>query len=398
MVGSEGQRLLLTRAWVWYRTIGEERKSHESGSRRAHEWCRLRGTLSALLVVGGFASHTLADPLALVTVRWEAPEECPDRVALDKELRRDLEGSQAPSMRLMVRAHVSQLHSDTWRVALVAESADGRSERSIAAHSCQALLDATSLIVAMLIDPETAATHARSIDATTETGAVSPVATSSKAATQPEASNEPRNPPSSETKRQNQAIISKGQVLPIRSPSRMRASGFVGAWVAIDSGSLPSVTEAFGGSLGLVYGPWRGETSFVDWLPKSQSSNQADYPQATGEFTKIAGRARLCLMALAAGRLGLGPCAGVELARLSGKGNAYLTGPPPRPDWVTSADVGAIGLIKLADVLAVRLDLDVLVPLKRTEFTYEYQQQVRSLFRPAQVATRGSAGIELYFR
>jgi hypothetical protein len=398
VVGGGGQRLLLTRAWVWYRTIGAERKSHESGSRRTHEWRRLRSTLSVLLVVGGFASRGLADPLAEITVRWEAPEECPDRVALDTELHRDLEGSQAPSVRLMVRAHVSQLHSDTWRVAIVAESNDGRSERSITAHSCQALLDATSLIVAMLIDPETAATHARPIDATTETGAVSPAATSSKGAAQPEASNEPRNPPSSETKKQNQAIISKGQVLPIQNPSRMRASGFVGAWAAIDSGSLPSVTEAFGGSLGLVYGPWRGETSFVDWLPKSQSSNQADYRQATGEFTKIAGRARLCLMALAAGRLGLGPCAGVELARLSGKANEYLTGEPPPHSWFMSADVGAIGLIKLADVLAVRLDLDVLISLKRTEFSYSYQDQPRSLFRPAQVATRGSAGIELYFR
>ena len=319
------------------------------------------------MFVGSLASPAVANPLDQVTVRWQAPDDCPDRVALDKELHRELEGSQAPSVRLMVRANVEQLQSDTWRVSILAESNDGKSERTITAHSCQALIDATSLIIAMLIDPETAAAHARPIDAKSETTALPDalVTTPNASTPLPVAANARRDSIPSETKNKNRVMITHGSVLPTPSGSRMRASGFVGAWAALDSGSLPSVTEAFGGSLGLLYGPWRGETSFGAWLSKHQRSNQSDYPSASGEFGKIAGRARACLTVLAVGRFAVGPCAGVELSQLSGKASAALTGATPQYRQIAAAEGAALATLRLGDVLAVRLDLDVLLPLKR---------------------------------
>jgi len=360
---------------------------------------RLRSTLCALVFAGSLALPAVANPLDQVTVRWEAPADCPDRVALDQELRRDLEGSQAPSVRLMVFANVAQLQSATWQVSILAESNDGKSERTITAHSCQSLIDATSLIIAMLIDPETAAAHARPNDARSETTALPDalVATSNASSPPPVASNARRDSIPSESKNKNRVVITHGSVLPMPSASRMRALGFVGAWAALDSGSLPSVTEAFGGSLGLLYGPWRGETSFGAWLPKNRRSNQSDYPLASGEFGKVAGRARACLAALAVGRFAVGPCAGVELSRLSGKASAALTGATPPYRLVAAADAAALATLRLGDVLAVRLDLDVLIPLKRPTFGYEYQNTDQSLFRPDPVALRAATGIELYF-
>src|SRR5512145_2663542 len=44
-------------------------------------------------------------------------------------------------------------------------SSRGTSERRLEARSCGALVDATSLIVAMTIDPDTAVTNARALDA-----------------------------------------------------------------------------------------------------------------------------------------------------------------------------------------------------------------------------------------
>ena len=385
-----------------YRVNGAERESHETGSARTCAPRQLCSVASALLLITTWSTHVFADPLAQVTVRWEAPEECPDRVALDKELRRDLEGSQAPSLRLVVRAHVERLKAETWRVSIATESNDGKSDRAITAHSCQALLDATSLIVAMLIDPETAATHARPIEGTTTAVPGAPVADASEPAAPantspppapPLASTPVRNPLPSEAQNQNQPMNHSGLRNSTRTVSRMRAYGLLGAWAAIDDGSLPSVTEAFGGSLGLLYGPWRGETTFGGWLSRNHRDPQSSY---NGDFSKIAGSARVCLAALTAARFSLGPCAGAELARVSGIGNAPLTRTQRPP--VASAQAAALGTVAITEALAVRLDLDVSFPLKRPTFGFTYQQVDRTLFRPDWAALLVSAGIEWRFR
>ena len=67
-----------------------------------------------------------------------------------------------------MKASVERTETDSWRVRIRTHSAEGNSDRGLVAHSCSALADATILIVAMLIDPETAATRARSLDAVSE--------------------------------------------------------------------------------------------------------------------------------------------------------------------------------------------------------------------------------------
>src|SRR5664280_893816 len=243
---------------------------------------RCRALLGACVFSTCWATSGVADPLAQVTIQWEVPADCPSRAALDKELHRDLEGSQTPGEHLAVRASVQQLGTDTWRVLIRTENGAGQSERTITAHSCTALVDATSLIIAMIIDPETAATHARAIEARSEP----PTVTNSGAANStlsaapssssapppaPAVSNSQRNPSTSETKDQNPNTAPIG---PPQSPAlaaRPRPSGLIAAWAAADYGSLPSVTQALGGSLGLLYGPWRGEASFGWWQPQSKT-------------------------------------------------------------------------------------------------------------------------------
>ena len=391
---------------VSYRVIGVEIESPEMGSGRTCAPRRLCGAVASLLLGVGWSTHAFADPLAEVRVRWEAPEECPDRVALDKELRRDLEGSQAPSVRLTVHAHVERLKPETWRVSITTESSDGKSERAITAHSCQALLDATSLIVAMLIDPETAAAHARSIDATTETTAVpgapvvdtgAPPAPSNASAppAPPPASSTPRNPIPRETNNPKQLIAPPVPPSSARSASRMPVSGFVGAWAAIDYGSLPGVTEAFGGSLGFVYGPWRGETLFGGWLSKSKVMDQPPYSNAGGDFGKLAGSARLCLTVWAPQRFGLAPCAGLELARMSGVGSQALT--KTQRTTMISPEAGLLGTLSLTDIFALRFGMDVSFPLNRPTFGFGYQREQQTLFLPSRAILTATAGVEMHF-
>ncbi|HEY5960692.1 MAG TPA: hypothetical protein VIV60_29260, partial [Polyangiaceae bacterium] len=99
-----------------------------------------------------------------LALQWDAPLECPGRSALIDELRRDLVGSQVPSVRLAVVAHVEHPRPDAWQVTILTDTADGISDRVVTSPTCSALLAATSLIVSMIIDPETASHNASSIE------------------------------------------------------------------------------------------------------------------------------------------------------------------------------------------------------------------------------------------
>jgi len=370
---------------------------------------KIRGRCGSLIAVlalsASFTNRGLSDPLSEVTVRWEAPPDCPDRVALDQELRRDLEGSQAPSIRVRVDASVARLGPETWRVSIRTESSGGQSERAITAHSCSALVDATSLIIAMLIDPETAAIHARPIEGTSES-AVSPIANPANSAppsnsntppAPPTASNLQRDPVTSETKNKNSNIGFVGPAPTEHWPT----SGLIAVWVGGDVGSLPSFTEVLGGSLGLLYGPWRGEVSFGYWFPKSKASLGPSNPTAAGDFRKLAGSAELCLTIWAPSRFALSPCAGFELASLSGVGRGSLIETHTERRPTASAESGFLGILRLTDALALRLNLDVLLPLNRPEFGYYVQGnqgEPSTIFRPALIAARARLGVELHFR
>ena len=272
-------------------------------------------------------------------------------------------------MRLEVNANVEQLGLEVWRVSIRIQSGAGHSDRAITAHSCAALVDATSLIIAMLIDPETAATHARPIEGTTESSvtpseaaAISAVASAPSSSVLPPApqpaSDLRMNPALRETKNPNSNPITGSPMPPfaVYQPmlDHVRRKGLIAAWADLDSGSLPSATEVFGGSLGLLYGRWRGETSFGYWLPKSTTWGGSLIPNAGGKFGKLAGSAKLCRALWAPTRFALSPCAGLELARLSGTGNTSLSQGNTANLLAASVDAEVLGTLGITDFLALR--------------------------------------------
>ena len=187
----------------------------------------------------------------------------------------------------------------------------------------------------------------------------------------------------------------------------MRSSDVVAGWVAIDSGALPSVSEAFGASLGLVYGPWRGEMSFGYWLTQSETLaanlNASTNPNARGSFGKVAGSAKLCAEVWAPAPIAVSPCAGLELAWLSGEGNQSVPGSQTRREKVVSPEAGLLGIIALSKAVAGRLNLDVLFPLNRPTFGIYRQNGTPNLeeipvHKPSFPALLVGAGVELHFR
>src|SRR5882757_1389028 len=116
-------------------------------------WCwRVLVALGALLVVGmasaaGGAGH--------VSLRWAAPDECPDDVQLVHDVEALLGQSllDAGEQALVVRA-VVRSEAGGYSAALHFSSAQGEEERQLEHPSCDKLVQAVALVIALAIDPE----------------------------------------------------------------------------------------------------------------------------------------------------------------------------------------------------------------------------------------------------
>jgi len=367
----------------------------------------------SLLALVGFActvataTTAVADPLARVTLRWHAPAPCPDTSTLTTQLRLDLQGSQA-SEALDVDATVESFGTDEWLVRIRMTNAAGRSSRSLRARSCQALADATSLIVAMQLDPETAAAHARAIedlgepalDATprvmNELPDAQPLRPATGATNQAiplplRTSNHVR-PIVSETKTTQQKAPFTATA-PIQPPVHWR--GLASVSLMRDWGSLPLATGLLGGSLGVSRNEWLAEVALSTSLrePLTQSAGRE-----IGSLAVVTGTLRVCRQVWKASSIALQPCAGVHAAWWSSEGNRNLTN--QRSDTLTtaSAEVGLVGVFSFSEALALIAPWDVVLPLNRPRFGFlEASERQVVVFEPSPVVLRVGLGFRLSF-
>jgi hypothetical protein len=333
---------------------------------------------------------------------------------LQARLRRDLEGSQLPSELLDVEAIVTRSDVDDWQVRIHTAGAAGHSERSLSARSCEPLVDATSLIIAMMIDPETAATHAHAIAGLSESpglpayqpaeAAKVPLVTYPGQLSPPAPTSTPRVAGVSETKTIKQNPLSNAPAPRAEVPAGARTRGFASEWVARDWGSLPSATEIFGGSLGLAHGQWSGEASLGVSL-REDITGSADHSSASrsagpaiGSLRMLTGALRVCWRAWEHSRVSVSPCAGLEWARWSSQGNNSLAN--MRSDAVLTSAVGArlVGALAVSETLSLLLPLDVVLPLRRPSFGYTGSAgEPVGVFQPSRIAFRIGAGLQLHF-
>src|SRR5512133_55122 len=227
-----------------------------------------------------------ADPLSALRLEWEAPGTCPPRSAFERELRRDIAGSEVQAVPLRARVTMAQLAEQRFTVSIVV----GRSSRQLEADTCSEWVSAVSLSIATMIDPEGMARRtqaqrpkamdpASNADATragdsgadatragdsTEVASSTPIApraahtnvpapsrpkeaASSAAHTNVPASNRPKEAVSSAAPQQT---TSSPQPRQDHRATPSRDFGYAAGLAELDVGSLPSATEAFGGSLG----------------------------------------------------------------------------------------------------------------------------------------------------
>ena len=364
--------------------------------------------LAMSLSIATCVASGAAEPLSQVTVTWQAPAECPDSIALHNELVRDLEGSQVPGERLDAQATVDQTDANTWRVHIALTTSDGKSDRWLFAHSCQALADATSLIVAMHIDPETAATHARALESVSEPSPAAPGVVNAPAA--PIVSYPGQAPPAS----MQRNLVPDGtktiETNPAGSPSAAAAqtasvlwphrSAFVGAWVLRDWGSMPTADWAFGGDVGASLGRWQIDTAIGVWLNKQKDAPQSGLIPPRITLGMLSGAVRACYGVWSHGPLQLSPCAGVEVERRTGEGTAHLVSTNKRAVPDVSPNLRALANLNIYGPLSLPLHFDVLFPLNppRFGFTDAAGTTEYSVWQPSRVAFRVGTGVQLHFR
>lgn len=328
--------------------------------------------LLALLLVGAppvEVQRPHDDEVPNLALSWSTggAAACPDREQVIETIAisglRDQLGTWVPTQHaqalLSVEVELS-VDGDRWRADMILIDADGRSHRQFEARSCQALADATALIIAVTLDPIAASTSLAARSATVE---------------QPEPTLEPTREPIPEP---------TPIVEPTSTPEPDDEPGTLGVSSA-DAGEGEPATLgrlAVGLSLlgGIGYGPTAGphgsvggrvgllgERWRVDVVGRWSTPRRESLAGATGSFDAWTIEARGCFVPIV-GPVELPLCPGFELGSVRGRGLA------PTPNATTSSFLWLAPSLSQglawAPVprFAIGLELGLAVPLTRGRF------------------------------
>jgi hypothetical protein len=318
---------------------------------------------SAALAVLAAAARAGADE-PRVELAWTAPEGCPDGARVVAEVERLLGPAGARPPRPIRAAAVVTRVGEGFVVKLETASDAGTRARELHGATCGGIGDAVALILALMIDPEHVVAPARGTLAAAESA---PPPT-------------PAAPPPA----------------PPRSPAPQPAPSppltiVLSAAPVLDLGSVPAPAAGFAGAAGLVFGRARAEAGVVV-LP-ARAATVASTPGAGGDVSLVAGTLAACAVALRGRTAELAPCAGFELGRLYASGFGVAQPGSGGALWST-AKLGALGVLRLGDGLALTLRLDAGAPFARPRFVLE---NVGAVFRSAPVVGRAAIGVETRF-
>lgn len=334
----------------------------------------LVGVLVAVCLWGAPHVARAQEPTPLL--EWQAPEVCPSRAVVEAEIERILGRRPAggPYAGVTVTARVGRVS------ALLLLEGGGR--RRIEAASCEALLRAVALILALHIDPD-----ALSLDA-------------------PEPPPEPAPPPPEppvpelegpvDLQRARHPDPARELGSPFapgvsRDPREPDARFLGGAALSLDLGAMPDTSP----------GIWLGASARLGGLLEvglearyqpEQRASLAPRPQVGAEVTLVAGRLRLGAAVVVARLpvvLELVPVAAIELGSVSARAVGLMTPLAGASLW-WALDVGLEARAFFLDALGLFLRGELQVALRRSSFLVEgYETPV---FRAADVGFVGLVG------
>jgi hypothetical protein len=314
------------------------------------------------------------------SLEWTGTEDCAQRSAVLSRLEYLLGGPPEASPPIEARARVERRKSDNWRLRLAIRQGADRRERVLEAQTCGALAEATALIVALAISPESERVQEALASSPEQDGGIG---------VELDPPSEPRTP----QERRTPAPVMRRSLPPDRathpapstgSPLRVRvASG-------IDTGLLPAV--AFGAAAGAVLAldGWRFELVGTYWFERR--ARRDDAPEKGADIAAITGTLTTCALLLRA-PIAAGPCAGVEGGGLFGSGFGVTEPESGVAPWLAATAGGVVAFPLLAEAdLAIRADL-VAAPA-RARFVLD---NVGPVHRPSAISARLGAGLDVRF-
>lgn len=291
-----------------------------------------------------------------VTLAWTAPAECPDRARVLAKIDR-----LAPaSARLRVRVDATVTRDERgYRVALVTEADGARGERALEAATCASLADATAVIVAMMLDPASAAAGQAS----------APVASVAASPPPSESSEAPPVPEAPAPDRRVAGVLMAGGALDSGLGPGTKVGVMVGGGVTIDRLRLDVVGSSFAGRAGRVEAA----------------------PDAGGDVTVRSLLARGCVTPSHAMIVASYACAVAGAAQVSASGFGVEA---PSSGSASFAVVGASGLtaLRLTSSVSLELGAEALVPLARPRFVLERVGEAHRV-APVALGLRAALGV-----
>jgi hypothetical protein len=280
----------------------------------------LLASIAASLAAHGVA---LADTPPL-TLRWQAPADCPTRAEIEAEVLRLLSPKGHFGAKLTADASTSRGTDGRYYLSLHTTQAGVEGERDLSGQTCRAVSDAAIVTMALSLDPNLALPK----DFGTKAG--EPIEAKRSNATAPRATpasvQHPVEVKPSERPAPRSIAVSATPAPPIRFVVR---SILGWRW-----GTLPQSTGELGASLGLLRG--RASAHLVLSLtPATTRAYSQAQPTAGGAFTMQSGELAGC-WALVDSRFGLSPCVGAALIHVRAQGFNVT---PPRQgslSWTTS--------------------------------------------------------------
>lgn len=190
----------------------------------------------------------------VVQLLWDAPSVCPRAAEVLAAALPDARREEA----VRVRVHgVVRTQAARFELVMRIQEAGPAGSRTLSAESCQSLVEASALIIALAADAQR-----------------------------------------------------------VEPPARVgwRVAGVS----SFDVGSLPGPSIGLGAALGVTWGRWSVNAEAMWWLPRQTRSDVVSQPG--GEIGLVTGALRGCFTVWSGRYLGLSPCGGVELGRSHGTG------------------------------------------------------------------------------
>lgn len=299
---------------------------------------------------------------------WRAPKQCPTEQSVVAEVARIMHRPtiELPDgARLDVQADVrAPSEQGLWHVDLETDNGQHTARRSLDASTCDDLARATSLLVAIMIDPA-------AVSGPAPTPAEAP-----KAAPTPAAPAEPS------------ASVAQTSV----PEGRAAAPWALGLSLGVLEGYLPGWSGG-AGIHGVAEWKWvRAEFGGYAWLPARQSVDPDGVQGA--DFRLFSGEARACVM-LPVQAVRLGPCGGADLAFMSGQGFGPRVAPQQNTARFWSVVAGGLVVWRASSLVSFPIGVDALIAVSPPQFSFTGSDSA-PVYRPSNVGVRIMLGAEIH--